>query len=88
MLIDFDALDARLTEAVARYEKTAPTVATWANDLFVRLHENTRAVVVAEVQFADRLFLAGEWMQPNYAANDLYKLMDRLGRDTTGHAGY
>jgi len=27
-------------------------------------------------------------MQPNYAANDLYKLLHRLGRDTTGLAGF
>jgi hypothetical protein len=29
-----------------------------------------------------------EWMQPNYAANRVYKLLNRLGRDTTGSAGF
>jgi hypothetical protein len=84
-----EAIRRRLTEACRHYEKTAPTVEAWANDLFVRLNENADAVVLSEIVFAEqRLFESGQWMHPNHAANAVYKLLHRLGRDTTGHAGF
>ena len=82
--IDFDALDAHLTEAANRYEATAPTVANYVNDLYVRLKERPATVVVPEILFAGRLLEEGVWMQPNYAANQLLHLLHRLGRDTSG----
>lgn len=86
--MDHKAIAARLTAACGRYEKSAPPVAEWANDLYIRISEDAAAVVLAELNFADRLCEEGTWMQPNYAANDLYKLLHRLGRDTTGLAGF
>jgi hypothetical protein len=87
-MIDLDPTMRRLTEICDRYEKSAPTVHAWANDLFVRINENADAVALSELLFLGRFLEDGQCMQPNLAANQVYKLMDRLGRDTTGHAGY
>jgi hypothetical protein len=57
-------------------------VTAWCNDLYVRIHEDAGKVAVSEVQFADRLVEEGEWMHPNLVSNQLYHLLDRLGRPT------
>jgi hypothetical protein len=81
-------LRAHLTEVCDAYEKSAPEVARWANDLFIRINDNADAVVLSEILFAARLREDGEWMHPNYAQNGLYHLMHRLGRDVSLMADY
>ena len=89
-LIEWDAIGKRLTAVCDQYEKTAPTVHAWADDLYVRMTEDVYSVSVAEINLLDWLYdvQTGVWMQANYAANGLYKLLHRMGRDTTGMAGY
>jgi len=84
----FDAVRAFLTAAADRYEKTAPTVAAWCNDLYIRLDEAADRVSVSELLMVSRFVEDGVWMQPNYAANAVYHLQSRLGQDTTGQAGF
>lgn len=81
------AAEARLTTIVEHYEKTAPTVSEWADDVYRRMHGNADAVRLSELMLADNL-LNPEPMHPNYAANRVYKLMSRLDMETTGHAGF
>jgi hypothetical protein len=86
-----DALDdfrRFLTEACATYERSAPTVAAYLDDLYVRLNEDPARVRLAELLGAARLREEGQWMKPNLAANSIYHLMHRLGLDTTGQAGF
>lgn len=88
MFFDFKAATKFVSEVVHHYEKSAPTVSAWADDLYIRLNENTASVTLNELLQCQALLEEGGWMQPNYAANKIYHLMDRLGQDTTGHAGF
>ena len=77
---NFDAILSGLSE---RYEKSAPTVSEWAEWLFTaKDHE----ITLADVHLASEVWKANT--QPNYAANAVYHLSERLGRVTTGHAGF
>lgn len=79
---------AYLTEVCEHYEKTAPTVCAWADDLYRRLDAHGDDVRVSEISVAQNLRDDSGWVPANYAANNVYKLMSRLGHDTTGHAGF
>jgi len=81
-------LQERIEEACAVYEKTAPTAHAWLDDLYRRINERPEAVVLPELLFLDRLVEDGEWMHSSYVANAVYHLLHRLGRDTTGQAGF
>jgi hypothetical protein len=87
-MIDFDAIRNRITEGCDRYEKTAPTVAAWLDDLYVRINEAADKVVLSELMLVQQLVDDGVWFDPNTAANRVYHLLHRLGRDTTGQAGF
>ncbi len=87
-MIDIEAIQAFLTRVVAHYEKTAPTVSRWADDLYTRLNEDSYSVSLVEVMRAQALLEGDVWEHPHYAANRIYKLMTTLGQDTTGHIGY
>ena len=86
--IDYFAIDHLLTMAAEHYERTAPTVCDWANDLYDRIRTKADAVPLSEINFLASLPGVDGWEGPNVAANRLYHLMHRLGRDTTGHAGF
>jgi hypothetical protein len=82
-----------LSQAVGHYEKTAPTVAAYLDDLYIRCNERTEDVRLCEITAVRALYAAdgdrpGTWESPCYAANRIYKLMHRLGMDTTGQAGF
>lgn len=84
--MDFKQLEFVLAMLCRHYEKTAPTVEAWADDLYRRMTCNPDSVRLSEVMLAVDLSACD--LQPNYAANKVYKLMSRLGQDTTGHAGF
>lgn len=65
------------------YEKSAPTVSDWANDKYIHMND----VTLEEVSIIFNLVYP-QFEHPNYAANKIYHLMVRQGKDTTGHAGF
>lgn len=77
-----------LTDVCDHYEKTAPTVHAFADDLYQRINSAPESVTLLEIIRLEGLLDTGEWEQPNYAANRIYKLESELGRATTGHAGF
>lgn len=84
----YDHLRDKLTEIAGHYEKTAPTVNAWADELYIRMNEKPERVVLAELMMVERLHDRDGWMYPTVAANAVYHLMNRLGQDTTGHTGF
>jgi hypothetical protein len=82
-----DVLD-EIEAATAYYEKSAPVVEQYLDELYRRLGENCDEVVVSEIVLVGCLREEGTWMHPNTAANRVYKLLDRLGRSTVGMAGF
>jgi len=83
-----DAIRSELEAVAGHYDKAAPTVCDWANGLYARLNDEPDSVRLVELLAVERFREAGQWENPNVAANRIYKLMHRLGQDTTGHAGY
>ena len=77
-----------LTEACEFYERSAPTVHDYLDGLFRRVENDASNVRLSELYFITDLKCDGEFLQPNYAANAVYKIMQRLGMDTTGHIGF
>ena len=53
-----------------------------------RFGEKPDDVRLSEVLAVSGFFQDHQWEQANVAANRVYKLMTRLGQDTTGHAGF
>lgn len=76
-----------LETACGYYEKSAPTVNAYLNDLYIRI-DDMKAVDLREIRFVQRLKENNIWMHPNYAANQTYHLMTELGMKTTGHIGF
>jgi hypothetical protein len=87
-LLDIAAIRAFLAQVVTQYEQTAPTVSRWADELYIRLGEDLSCVRVVELVTAAALFEEGQWEHPNFAASRIYHLMESLGQDVTGHAGF
>lgn len=87
-IIDRQQLDKAIEAACEHYQHSAPTVADWLDDLYIRLGEQPDSVALVEVFAVERLWDGDEWQQPNYAANAVYKLQERLGRETVGQAGF
>lgn len=83
VLFDRKLFDAYLTDVAERYEKTAPTVEQWCDFLAA---DGGHKTTLADVTLVHRL--ATETTPPSTAANLVYHLNHRLGRDTTGQAGF
>lgn len=83
-MIDFDAIEQRLTEAYERYAVSAPTVAKYCDDLIDRIQSTPEGVMLPELLFVQYLVDkdSGVWKSPASAANNLHNLMHWLGKDT------
>lgn len=86
--LDVEGIVKFLEEAIEHYHQTAPTVADHLHTVYSRINEVPEHLTLAELVGVLRLREEGEWEHPNYAANRIYKLRDRLGMDTTGHLGF
>jgi hypothetical protein len=88
-LFDIEAFERLMTEAVEHYQTSAPTVSRYLDDLYIRVTTGEgEPVLLQEIIACQRIREEGQFMQANYAANFFYKLLDRLGRDTTGLIGF
>lgn len=88
-MLDFKAIEAAIGEVVDHYERSAPPVSEWADDVYRRLG-NADKIILSELTLIREIRGTNgeDWMQPNYAANRVYKLLHRLGRDTAGLVGF
>ncbi len=87
-LIDLDAISKHLSMVATHYERTAPTVSHWADTLFMTMQEDVGNVTLREIITASALLEEGQWEQPSFAANRIYKLMENMHKDATGYAGF
>jgi hypothetical protein len=82
-MFDRKTFEAACSAACAEYEKSAPTVAEWADWLY---QANDQDVTIADLHILRRI--VGESPGANLAANMIYHHQARLGRDTAGQAGF
>lgn len=64
-----------------QYSKSSPALADWIDDVYIRLGENLASVSALELAAFSQLWQYGEWEQPNYAQNRIYKVRVQLGMD-------
>lgn len=74
----------KITEACDNYEKSAPAVRDYLDELYARIEREPVRVMLAEMLFVERLQCEDGWLHPNYAQNQLVHLLERLGRESTG----
>lgn len=88
--LDITAAQCFIQEAMSHYqERKAPAWFTdWLDDLYMRLADNWAKVTLDELATLASLNVDGHWLTQHYAMNTAYKMLDRLGRDTTGIIGY
>jgi hypothetical protein len=84
---DVDKCREFLEVLVLHYEKLAPTVSRYADDVYIRLGDG-EPVQIRELTTLRSLYTEDGWQQHNLAANLIYKLEHSLGRDLTGQCGY
>lgn len=77
-----------LEEGTAEYAKSAPAVSDYLDDLYIRINHSVEKVLLVEMIIVSALKVDGKWEMPAFASNRCYKLMNRLGMDTTGLAGF
>lgn len=87
--IDLEQARRFIEEAVKHYEtQGVPScfLSYLGDDLYVRIWEGRAQV--DELVTLRALKEHGVWEQVNFAVNRIYKLLNRMGRDTSGMAGY
>lgn len=70
-----------IEDAAAHYDKTAPQLVEWLDEVYRDLEANPRNVTVFELLQLQQLRLDGDWEHPNYAQNRWYKVREAFGRD-------
>lgn len=81
-MFDRQQFDATLERIADHYERIAPTVTQWANDL---AGMSDMKVTLADVYM---VWALSELPPGNLAANDVYHLQHRLGRSVVGQIGF
>jgi hypothetical protein len=78
-----------IQQAIEHYKYAPGWFTDWLDDLYIRLDEQCNSITLDEIQTLGMLSPDGNsWEPENYAVNRIYKMFDRLGRNTTGIAGY
>jgi hypothetical protein len=78
---NYHELRSYIEDAVANYEKSAPQLAEWLDELYIALEQNPISVSVFELLQLAQLKMDGIWEQANYAQNRWYKVRALKGQD-------
>lgn len=78
-----------LEEAVKHYEKSAPRLSTWLDEMYIRLGEDDwKTITLEEIQQIQYLYADEQWLAAEWAQNNIYRMLNRMGKDTTKIAGF
>jgi hypothetical protein len=86
--LDIDAARLFAECAAKHYEKAPGWLFNWLDEMYIRLGENWGPITLDELATLAKLQDGEYWLAEQYTCNTVYKLLDRLGRDTTGIMGY
>ena len=87
--IDVKKMAKFIEQAVAHYQKTAPAwFIDWLDEVYRKLSDGWQSITLDEVITIANLFVDGGWKPEPFAVNNVYKLFDRMKRDTGGIIGY
>ena len=70
-----------IESAVVHYKQSAPAVAAYLDDLYIRVEEEPDKVSLYELRQAAALWVddINDWDNPHLAQNRIYKLCNKLG---------
>lgn len=78
-----------LAEAVQHYAESAPRLSTWLEEMYIRLgEEGWKTITLEEIQQIQYLYVDDCWLAAEWAQNNIYRLLNRQGKDTTKIAGF
>lgn len=77
-----------IEQAIQHYQHAPGWFTSWLDTLYIRLSDDWRTITLDELCELARLHDEDGWKPEPFAVNAVYKLFDRLGRDTTGIIGY
>jgi hypothetical protein len=78
-----------LAEAVHHYEQSAPRLSEWLEEMYIRLGEDEwKTITLEEIQQIQYLHADDCWLGAEWAQNNIYRLLNRMGKDTTKIAGF
>lgn len=71
--------------AVHHYQQSAPRLSEWLDEMYIRLGEEAwKTITLEEIQQIQYLYADDCWLNPYNAQNNIYRLLNRIGKDTTG----
>lgn len=78
-----------LAEAVRHYEQSAPRLSSWLDEMYIRLGEpEWKTITLEEIQQIQYLYVDDCWLAAEWAQNNIYRMLNRMGKDTTKIAGF
>lgn len=78
-----------LAEGVKHYEQSAPRLSNWLEEMYIRLgEEGWKTITLEEIQQIQYLYADDCWLAAEWAQNNIYRLLNRMGKDTTKIAGF
>lgn len=74
-----------LEQAVKHYQQSAPRLAEWLDDMYIRLGEDEwKTIALEEIQQIQYLYADDCWLGAEWAQNNIYRMLNRQGKDTAG----
>lgn len=77
-----------IEQAVKHYHGAPEWFTNWLEDLYIQLGEQPGPITLDELLSLQMLQMDGVWEAEMLAVNRIYKLFDRLHRDTSRIIGY
>src|SRR3989442_10095268 len=87
-LVNMEAIPRFVEEACKHYEGGPGWFTNWLEEMYMNFNQNWSTLTLDEVATLQRLYQDGQWMSQMFAVNMVYKMFDRMGRDTTGIFGF
>lgn len=89
LFLDTNAFKQFLAEAVKHYAESAPRLSEWLEEMYIRLgEEDWKTITLEEIQQIQYLYADECWLGAEWAQNNIYRLLNRMGKDTTRIAGF
>lgn len=89
LFFDINNMKKFLELAIKHYQDSAPRLSNWLDAMYIRLDEEEwKTITLEEVQQIQYLHADDCWLNPFNAENNIYRLLNRQGKDASKIMGY
>jgi hypothetical protein len=89
LFLDTEGFRQFLQSAVLHYEQSAPRLSAWLDEMYIRMgEEDWKTITLEEIQQIQYLYADDCWLNPANAQNNIYRMLNRQGKDTEAIAGF